>query len=341
MEERPLGDKTHIQWTATHNPDGTITPGSTWNCIVGCSHVSDGCKNCYAEALALRYGWSKKPWGAQYAAENVILKPERLDQPFHWKKPRKIFVNSMSDLFHEQVPDWFIFAVWRVMALTPQHTYQILTKRPERMREWFRKLDDRGPVGVGHIGYRIVDGKPRHFGETEEQAMAVVNSGRGRMFHDWVKSLGEPPPGAAQPTYDWMEGPRWWPTVLRNVWLGVSVEQPRWKNRIDILREVPAAVRFLSLEPLLEDLGELDLTGISWVITGGESGPYFRSLDLDWVRKIRDQCVAAGVAYFHKQRDGRYPGMNRELDGRLWEQFPDGHGGIIEESERKGSPSTV
>ncbi|HZQ06054.1 MAG TPA: phage Gp37/Gp68 family protein [Anaerolineae bacterium] len=281
-------DKSKISWT-----------DATWNFIVGCSRVSPGCEHCYAERLALRYGWSTKPWSAQNAKENVIIKENKLELPLKWKEPRRIFVNSLSDLFHEQVPDVIIDRAFAVMALCPQHTFQILTKRPMRMLEYFSAGDDLW-------GERWVEPQMELVGECE-------------------------------------------PTVfpLRNVWLGVSVEdQRRADERIPLLLQTPAAVRFLSCEPLL---GEIDLlyqrdylqerehgyydedTGdpkyyweqdIHWVIVGGESGPNFRPMNLDWARSIRDQCVAADVPFFFKQQSGIRSEMNPTLDGVEWHQYP-------------------
>jgi protein gp37 len=264
-----VSDKSEIEWT-----------DATWNPVTGCSKVSEGCRNCYAEALSLRFGRSKKPWAAAFAAENVVLHPERLKQPFKWREPRTVFVNSMSDLFHEQIPDDYIGRIFRVMERTPQHTYQILTKRPERMRQWY--------LGTEH------------------------------------HRRGEPP--------------------LPNVWLGVSVEdQHAAHGRVPILLGTPAAVRFLSCEPLLApvDLSlwleesrspEMDMIDsgrprhghLHWVIVGGESGPRRRPMDLNWARSLRDQCVSAGVPFFFKQVGGRTPKAGgRWLDGRTWDEMPD------------------
>lgn len=337
--------KTSIEWT-----------DATWSPVTGCSHVSPGCEYCYAEKLSLRRGWSTHPWGGQHAAENVVVHPERLKVPFHWKKPRRVFVSSMSDLFHEQIPDWFIFAVWQVMARTPQHSYQVLTKRPKRMREWLRKIADAGPPDVKPVGYRIVDGQAEHFAKSVADLDAVIHSGRGQMFHDWVASLGTPPHGYVPPTYDWIEGPRWWPTVLPNLWLGVSVEdQRRADERIPLLLDTPAAIRFLACEPLLGpvDLGDYLSAGLAgkvplldWVIGGGEwAGPEDRRLvthlgnrlsgeiwtpkleALAWARTLRDQCSRAGVAFFWKQWGGPTPkDGGRLLDGIEWSQFPTAEG---------------
>lgn len=235
--------KTSIAWTE-----------ETWNPVVGCSHVSAGCAHCYAERLALRYGWSKTPWTAQNAAENVQLKHDRLGQPFSWKRPRMVFVNSMSDLFHERVPDVYLDLVFDVIRQTPQHTYQILTKRPERAAE-----------------YR-----------------------------------------------------RWY---APNVWIGTSIEDRRSLARIDRLCGCIAPVRFVSFEPLLEDLGEFSLGFIDWAIVGGESGPGYRPMDHAWARRIRDIAARDGAAFFFKQSAGPRPGMGAELveeDGtrREWKAWP-------------------
>jgi len=285
--------KTQIEWT--RGDDGT--PGMTWNPTTGCSVVSPGCTHCYAAALSLRRGWTKKPWTAANAAENVVLHPDRLDAPLRWKKPRRVFVNSMSDLFHERVPDQFIFEVWLTMSMAHEHTFQILTKRPERMAAYLLRMQDMGATGLFSADF---------------------------------------PP-------------------LPNVWLGVSCEdQRRADERIPLLLQTPAAVRFLSCEPLL---GPIDLAPyfharptndindhaavrpIRWVIVGGESaGPPERRLvehidgelhprptykGLDWVRSLRDQCIAAGVAFFFKQWGGPTPKAGgRLLDGVEWNEYP-------------------
>jgi three-Cys-motif partner protein len=216
--------------------------------------VSDGCRFCYAEALSLRYGWSKKPWTHENAQENVILHPERLNKPRIWATPRRVFVNSMSDLFHELIPDSFIAEVFGIMADLPQHTFQVLTKRPERAATW---------------------------------------------------------PGP------WTD----------NIWMGTSVENRRVIHRIDAIRQCGAHIRFLSFEPLLGPIGEIDLTGIRWVIVGGESGPHYRPMDHTWVRKIRDQCVKHRIAFFFKQSAGPRSEMGAALleeDSSVtqWRQYP-------------------
>jgi protein gp37 len=242
---------TAIEWT-----------DATWNPTTGCSKVSPGCANCYAETLSLRFGWSKKPWTPENAAENVVLHPERLNKPLSWRTPRRVFVNSMSDLFHELIPDEYIGRVFHTMRVCPQHTFQVLTKRPERMQEWTRR-------------YR--------------------------------------------------------PDPLPNVWLGTSIENVRYVGRADVLREIPAAVRFISAEPLLGPLyvddGKtyrwLNLAGINWLIVGGESGQQHRPIDAQWVRDLRDEALNANTAFFFKQWGGRTPKSGgRILDGREWSEYP-------------------
>lgn len=247
---------TGIQWT-----------DETWNPVTGCSKVSPGCAHCYAETLALtrlagKTGYPGLPWTPENAAANVMLRPERLRKPLSWREPRMVFVNSMSDLFHELVPPAYVADVFDVMRQADRHTFQVLTKRPERMA-------------------------------------SILSSLGG-----FVRSAG----GA-------------WP--LPNVWLGTSIENDRWVGRADALRDTAAAVRFLSCEPLLGPLPSLDLTGIQWVIVGGESGPDHRPIRPEWVRDLRDRCQSTGVAFFFKQWGGLTPKSGgRSLDGRTWDEFP-------------------
>jgi protein gp37 len=224
---------TTIEWTDT-----------TWNPTSGCDRISDGCTNCYALPMAKRL---KAMGQAKYQADGdprtsgpgfgLTVHPDTLDEPYRWRKPRMVFVNSMSDLFHARVPASFIADVWRTMQATSQHTYQILTKRPERLA-------------------RVLD-----------QVHAELD-------------LTQP---------------------LTNVWLGTSIESDGYIRRADALRQAPAAVRFISAEPLLGPLPSADFTGIDWVILGGESGPGARPLELDWVRDVIGQCRTAGAAPFVKQ----------------------------------------
>ena len=239
---------TKIEWT-----------DESWNPFTGCTKVSPGCKHCYAERFAERFRGVVQPDGTRhpfFTGFDPEPRPERLDQPYGWRTPRRVFVNSMSDLFGDFVPDAVLARVFDVMRASPQHTYQVLTKRAARMATW-----------------------------TAEQR---------------------------------------WSAPAPNVWLGVSVENVQHGlPRVELLRQTLAAVRFLSIEPLLEDLPTLDLDGINWVIVGGESGPGARPMQARWVRRIRDECQRAGVAFFFKQWGGvRKHLTGRMLDGRTWDQMP-------------------
>ena len=260
--------KTSISWTE-----------HSWNPTRGCSRISPGCLHCYAERMAGRFcglgrqdrgkcedgpfaGFAEiTPAGARWTGK-VELIPEMLDIPLRRKKPTTYFVNSMSDLFHERLSDEAIDRVFAVMALSPQHTFQVLTKRAERMQHW---ASEQNPYAT--VAHRI--------------AVNAANIA-AHFPRDFPNAHSRP-----------------WP--LPNVWLGVSVGYQMRKSRIDLLRQAPAAVRFLSLEPLLEDLGTLDLEGIDWVIVGGESGPGARPCDIAWIRSIVRQCKEAGVRCFVKQ----------------------------------------
>jgi protein gp37 len=243
-----MAARTAIEWTEV-----------TWNPTTGCDRISPGCDHCYALALAKRL---KAMGSVKYQSDGdprtsgpgfgVALHERDLTLPYRWRGPRVVFVNSMSDLFHARVPLDFVHRVFGVIADTPQHTYQVLTKRSTRLRKVAGRLD-------------------------------------------WS----------------------------RNLWMGVSVESSDKLYRIDDLRGVPAAVRFLSCEPLLGPLHDLSLEGIGWVIVGGESGPHRRPVDPAWVTGIRDRCAEAQVPFFFKQWGGRTPKEGgRELDGRLWDQMP-------------------
>lgn len=237
-----MGDKTNIGWT-----------DATWNPIRGCSKVdADGMP--YEGVVDDRGRWNGK----------LRQVPEHLADPLRWRRPQRIFVNSMSDLFHPDVPFEFVAAVFGVMAAAQRHTFQVLTKRPERAKEFFDWA-------------------------AKETARQMDKSGAA----DCVQRAQHVHPDLYR---RWHTTDRGWP--LPNVWIGTSVGHAGALHRIDQLREVPAAVRFLSLEPLHGPLGELDLTGIGWVIVGGESGRDARPMHPDWVRSIRDQCVAAGVPFF-------------------------------------------
>jgi protein gp37 len=280
-----MSTATSIEWTET-----------TWNPTTGCDRISPGCDNCYALTLAGRLKAMGQP---KYQADGdprtsgpgfgVTLHPDALLEPLRWRKPRKVFVDSMADVLHAKVPVDFVAQVWAVMALTPQHTYQVLTKRPER---YVHVLDDSCRCGGGHrpgIDFR-------------------------HLVADYSRRL------ARSPCHQVDVLARW---PLANVWLGTSIESDDYVRRADALRAAPAATRFLSLEPLLGPLPSLNLAGIDWVIVGGESGPGHRPLDLDWVRQIRDRCVALGIPLFFKQVGGRTAKAGgRLLDGRTWDQFP-------------------
>jgi protein gp37 len=239
-----MSDRSSIEWT-----------DATWNPVRGCTKISSGCAHCYAETFAERFrGVPGHPYEQGF---DLRLVPEKLTQPLQWRRPRMVFVNSMSDLFHEEVPDDYIVKVVRVMQLANWHTYQVLTKRSERMRDLLR---------------------------TE------------------LRFAAEEP----------------------QIWWGVSVEnRQQGLPRVDHLRAAPAAVRFLSIEPLLESLGRIDLRKIHWVIVGGESGPGARPIRESWVLEIRDQCAAAGVPFFFKQWGGRQKSRTgRELGGRTYDETP-------------------
>jgi len=222
-----MGSISKIEWT-----------DATWNPVIGCSHVSPGCENCYAERLAMRYGWSKNPWGAQFAAENVVLKPHKLEEPLRWKEPKRIFVNSLSDLFHELIPNEYIAAVFGVMAACPRHTFQVLTKRPARMLAWFQWFEESAEAAKAFFGADTLEWRRWYL----LAAAAIRQTGSGKF-----SSLAS----GATP----------WP--LPNVWLGASVEdQRRYDERAGQLVQVPAAVYFLSAEPLL---GPIDGGSFAWV----------------------------------------------------------------------------
>ncbi|NEQ37048.1 MAG: phage Gp37/Gp68 family protein [Okeania sp. SIO3I5] len=253
-----MGD-TKIQWTSY-----------TWNPVTGCTKVSPGCANCYAERLANTRLKRYYPQGFH----KITLHPGRLDQPFEFKKSREIFVNSMSDLFHQQVPDRFILQVFETIKNCSQHNFQVLTKRAERMQRFMSRMWVDGGVPMLNGNSFSLDG--------EEST-----------HKGWD-----------------------------NLWLGVSVESQDFIHRVDHLRETPASIRFLSCEPLLGPLN-LNLEGIDWVIVGGESGPKYRSINLDWARSIRDQCKAAGVRFFFKQVGGKTSKAGgRLLDGVEWNEKP-------------------
>lgn len=234
-----MSEASSIEWT-----------DSTWNPVTGCTKVSQGCKHCYADRFAERFrGVPGHPFEQGF---DLKLWPDRLGLPLSWKQPRRIFVNSMSDLFHPGIPESYIREVFGTMNRASWHAFQVLTKRAERLAD-----------------------------------------------------MGGSLPWSA------------------NIWQGVSVEDDRVVARIELLRQVPARVRFLSLEPLIGPLDDLDLEGIHWVIVGGESGPGARPMKKEWVNSIRDQCVEASVPFFFKQWGGpRKHVSGRLLDGKTWDGFP-------------------
>jgi len=235
-----VGLKSSIEWTE-----------STWNPITGCTKISPGCKHCYAERMAKRLqamGQSNYRNGFAVQTHEHVL-----NYPLKWKKPQTIFVNSMSDLFHEEVSDEFIFEIFDVMKKAHWHRFQILTKRSERLLKM-------------------------------------------------------------NPVIEWSE----------NIWMGVSVENQKYTSRIDHLRQTDVSIKFLSIEPLIGAIDELDLEGIDWVIVGGESGPKARIIKKEWVTKIRDICLEKQVPFFFKQWGGvNKKKAGRLLDGKLWEQMPE------------------
>jgi protein gp37 len=238
-----MADGSAIEWT-----------DATWNPVTGCTKITRGCDNCYAARFSERFrGVIGHPFSSGF---DLTLRPERLDQPLKWRKPRMIFVNSMSDLFQKQIPRSFIDQAFETMEEANWHVFQVLTKRSSLMRDYLRKR------------------------------------------------------------YGGKRGP--W-----HIWCGVSVEDAQAIRRIEHLRACLAGVRFLSIEPLIGAIGPLDLSGIDWVIVGGESGPRARPIHPEWVREIRDQCIAHDVAFFFKQWGGLRPKSGgRELDGREWSEFP-------------------
>jgi protein gp37 len=332
---------TNIEWTEV-----------TWNPTTGCDRISPGCDHCFALAMAKRL---KAIGSAKYQVDGdprtsgpgfgVTVHPAVIDEPLSWRRPRTVFVNSMSDIGHARVGRSALARIWAVMALTARHQYQILSKRPRNLA---RTLSDPGFVAaVAQEATEIIGRTPTDLGRWRLD----LGGGRGGK---WTGTPTE-------------NGNLWsppWP--LPNVWVGTSIESYEYCWRSDVLRAVPAAVRFLSLEPLLGPLPNLDLTAIDWVIVGGESGPGARPMHPDWARSLRDQCHDAGTAFYFKQwgewlgvltsehdlwepqayvnvatgavanedtalaAGGDWTGIwrvgkkaaGRELDGRTWNQFP-------------------
>lgn len=274
----------------------------SWPIVNGCRRISPGCERCYAERLiATRLKWLQKYVGLadmgvvgtpHWTGETRLWEPDLL-APLKRKKPARVFVADMGDLFYDGVDNAKIAAVFGVMAAAHWHTFQVLTKRPERFERWMSWLR----AGVLPIAAEL---------RTCTLAAAQI------LRESFGPYVG---PGA--------RGEIAWP--LPNVWLGVSVESRDYLHRIDTLRETPAALRFLSLEPLLEDLGPINLAGIGWVIVGGESGPSHRECDPIWIENIVAQCRCAGVPVFVKQAAGRRPGMQGNMADWVWslKEFPE------------------
>ena len=295
--------KTHISW-ATH----------TWNPITGCTPVSEGCANCYARAMAKRLQAAGNEAYRDGFAETVHQ--DRLEEPLRWRKPRRVFVVSMGDLFHDDAPDgWIMWVWWKILHASPMHTFLILTKRAERMRSWMRRWAD---TTEDDYEPKLVRGP--------EATRAAHKSGRAHLFADMLEAWGEPPDGCAYPTYDWMNGPIHWPTTCDNVWLGVTAEnQARADERIPILLETPAAHRFVSVEPMLSPVDltpYMEFGGINWTICGGESGPRRREMHESWALDLRDQCLDYDVPFHFKQHSGPRPGWRPELGGELYRTVP-------------------
>lgn len=295
-----MADKTGIEWT-----------DATWNPVRGCSRVSPGCVHCYAETFTRRFAGPGQHYEGLVNLDTgrwsgvMQESPHMLDQPLRWKRPRTIFVNSMSDLFHKGISSDYIAACFGVMSATQRHRYQILTKRPEQMLAWSRGVQPH--MCIQHAAEVIT-----------ANVSAQVKKGRRKLHTTVDKQVSLLQATVADS----------WP--LPNVWMGTSVEDEKRKDRIDILRQVPATIRFLSIEPLLEDLGELNLDGIDWVIVGGESGPGARRMLGEWVRNIRDQCVEQKTPFFFKQwgafneagvRVGKKE-AGKILDDRTWSEMP-------------------
>jgi protein gp37 len=284
-----MGRTTAIEWTE-----------HTWNPVTGCTKISEGCQHCYAERMARRLGCMNEPMkrdnGYPPPPDHfaVTLHPERLLEPLHWRKPSRVFVCSMGDLFHEAVPDSFIDIIWATMALRDRHCFQLLTKRPARMLEYLRGWDA-DPIQRGKRLWNGLCGLDRTFDDSDT-------------------------------IYDYFQVSQPWP--LANVWLGVTAEnQARADERIPLLLQTPAAVRFVSCEPLLGPVdfrkvpgfnkagsGGVDLVRNFWVIVGPETGPGARPMNLDWARSLQQQCAAAHVAYFYKRGT---------LDGVTYHEYPE------------------
>lgn len=260
-----------------------------------CERVSDGCKLCYSgtnNARCLPANGTGLPFDRRSRdLVDMFIDEKILEWPLRWKKPRKIFVESQSDLFGEFVPDGLIARMYMVMAQCPQHTFQILTKRAQRMQEWFVKWAD--------LSGESFEPQLARGGDATRTAHP---SGRGQLFAAAMDAMGAPPPGCAFPTFDWIHGARWWMDRLPHIWVGVSVEdQANFDVRSEFLRKTPAARKFLSYEPALSELDIHRPKDFDWVIVGGESGRGARPMRIEWIEHAIAQCRASGVACFVKQ----------------------------------------
>ena len=294
---------TSIEWT-----------DATWNPTTGCDRISPGCDHCFALTLAKRLKAMGSP---KYQVDGdprssgpgfgVTVHPGVMEEPLRWRTPRKVFVNSMSDIAHARVGRDAVARIWAVMALTGRHRYQVLTKRPKRLA---LMLND--PAFRELVAERASD----IIGRT------APHRGRWRLDLGGDRLAGDSGRGATWTVTRSSEGNLWsppWP--LANVGIGTSIESDEYSWRADILRSIPAAMRFVSCEPLLGPLPSVDLAGIDWVIVGGESGPRCRPIELSWVRDLRDR--RGDAAFFFKQVGGRTPKAGgRLLDGRIWAEFP-------------------
>lgn len=297
---------------------------AVWNPTTGCDRISPGCDSCYALAMAKRL---KAMGAAKYQTDGdprtsgpgfgVAFHEEALDIPLRKRKPSRFFVNSMSDVAHPRIPRFFVARMWAVMALTRRHDFLVLSKRPHRLQRLLADPDFRREVAEESSD--IIGRTPPHLG-------------RWRLDLGGQRLAGDSGSGTGWTTTRTSDGETLWspPWPLPNVWLGTSIESNEYCWRADHLKNTEAAVRFLSLEPLLGPLPDLDLTGIDWVIVGGESGPRYRRMELDWVRDIRDRCQQHSVPLFFKQVGGPTPkASGRLLDGRTWDEFPVVNGGRV------------
>jgi protein gp37 len=303
-----MSNKSKIQWT-----------DATWQTSTGCSHSGmRGCDNCFAIRDAWRMSANPNPKiHMRYAGTverhvndclrwtgRINLLPDQLEKPLHWKRPRRVFVNSLSDLFHQDVPDEYIAAVFGVMAATPQHTYQLLTKRYQRLPKWFKWVESDGDVnrcvcdmfGVEKLNQYMLRNEPMELDDR---------------VGEWDHLITDPPE---------------WP--LENVWPGASASTQKEAEQVHKhLSKTPAAIRWYSLEPLVGPIPDLPLDGISWVVVGGEGGPNRRECKNEWIENIIEQCVAAGVPVFVKQchHEGEVVKMPwlPASGGRVWDQMPE------------------